>query len=170
MRTHCKNGHPWDEKSSARNGEGYVICKLCKNANERKRKRAKPKKPKVIRTHCMRGHEFTPENVYVRPDGGKRCRTCIDEYRKPPEERGQAFMTRRAVNATLTPLGDILKCPACDSRKKYRLAFRWKCCDCGTHYDEYGTKMHQKTKFTPAPKSGQKALPITIGRGLTQWY
>lgn len=30
------------------------------------------------KTHCKRGHEFTPENTYVRTDypGGRRCRIC----------------------------------------------------------------------------------------------
>jgi hypothetical protein len=28
-------------------------------------------------THCPRGHEFTPENTYLRPDGhGRQCRAC----------------------------------------------------------------------------------------------
>lgn len=28
-------------------------------------------------THCSRGHEFTPENTYIYPDGKSRtCRTC----------------------------------------------------------------------------------------------
>lgn len=28
-------------------------------------------------THCGSGHELTPENVYIRPDGqGKQCRLC----------------------------------------------------------------------------------------------
>lgn len=28
-------------------------------------------------THCKRGHEFTPENTYVKPSSGRReCRTC----------------------------------------------------------------------------------------------
>lgn len=28
------------------------------------------------KTHCKRGHEFTPENTYLFPKGGRRCRTC----------------------------------------------------------------------------------------------
>jgi hypothetical protein len=28
------------------------------------------------KTHCKRGHEFTPENTYVFPSGGRACRTC----------------------------------------------------------------------------------------------
>ncbi|WP_331756166.1 HNH endonuclease (plasmid) [Streptomyces sp. NBC_01590] len=27
-------------------------------------------------THCKSGHEFTPENTYVMPDGHRSCRTC----------------------------------------------------------------------------------------------
>lgn len=30
------------------------------------------------RTRCLNGHEFTPENTYVRPDG-RRCRECQRE-------------------------------------------------------------------------------------------
>lgn len=28
------------------------------------------------RTHCRRGHEFTPENTRVRPGGNRECRAC----------------------------------------------------------------------------------------------
>lgn len=27
-------------------------------------------------THCKRGHEFTPDNSYVKGDGCRRCRAC----------------------------------------------------------------------------------------------
>ena len=30
-----------------------------------------------LKTHCKRGHEYTPENTYVEPGAGhRRCRTC----------------------------------------------------------------------------------------------
>lgn len=28
------------------------------------------------KTHCIHGHEFTPENTHVRPNGHRTCRTC----------------------------------------------------------------------------------------------
>lgn len=27
-------------------------------------------------THCIHGHEFTPDNTYLRPSGGRSCRAC----------------------------------------------------------------------------------------------
>jgi hypothetical protein len=29
------------------------------------------------KTHCKRGHPFTPENTYMSSDGKRRCRACI---------------------------------------------------------------------------------------------
>lgn len=28
------------------------------------------------KTHCRNGHEYTPENTHIRPDGRRRCRAC----------------------------------------------------------------------------------------------
>lgn len=32
--------------------------------------------PNAAKTHCKRGHEFTPENTRLRPSGGRTCRAC----------------------------------------------------------------------------------------------
>jgi hypothetical protein len=35
---------------------------------------------KKERTHCCRGHEYTPENTHIDLDGSRRCRTCAREW------------------------------------------------------------------------------------------
>ncbi|KKM13937.1 hypothetical protein LCGC14_1711220 [marine sediment metagenome] len=38
------------------------------------------KRPRTLKTHCHRGHAYTPENTYFRPDNGYRlCITCGKE-------------------------------------------------------------------------------------------
>jgi len=40
------------------------------------------------KTHCAAGHEYTPENTYVRPGTTHRhCRTCRTEWSKAYQER-----------------------------------------------------------------------------------
>lgn len=31
------------------------------------------------RTHCPRGHPFSGENLYIRPDGARGCKACMRE-------------------------------------------------------------------------------------------
>lgn len=31
-------------------------------------------------THCKRGHEFTPDNTYIRANGHRRCKACNALY------------------------------------------------------------------------------------------
>ena len=67
---HCVNPQHLEPVTTAENasrGEGITA------ANERK-------------THCLRGHEFTPENTYERPEG-RRCRTCRSEQRAARRRR-----------------------------------------------------------------------------------
>lgn len=33
--------------------------------------------PRIPKTHCPLGHEYTPENTYVNPSGGRACRVCL---------------------------------------------------------------------------------------------
>lgn len=43
-------------------------------------RRAAHRNPTVVKnravTHCPKGHEYTPENTYTPPSGGRFCRTC----------------------------------------------------------------------------------------------
>jgi hypothetical protein len=44
-----------------------------------------PTAQNAIKTHCINNHAFTPENTYLRTDGGRQCKTCImarHEHRK----------------------------------------------------------------------------------------
>lgn len=43
------------------------------------------------KTHCVRGHEFTPENTYTNPSRhGRHCRICIREHRAARSVRERA--------------------------------------------------------------------------------
>jgi len=33
-------------------------------------------KERAKQTHCMHGHEFTPSNTYIRPNGSRACNEC----------------------------------------------------------------------------------------------
>jgi len=35
-----------------------------------------PAPRRAAQTHCMHGHEFTPENTYIKPNGCRRCKEC----------------------------------------------------------------------------------------------
>ncbi|GED89332.1 hypothetical protein [Streptomyces sp. 6-11-2] len=47
-----------------------------------------------LRETCAKGHPRTPENVHVRPDGGRTCRVCDRE--RPPRRRPR-------MNSTAAP-------------------------------------------------------------------
>jgi hypothetical protein len=41
----------------------------------------------AIKAHCKQGHEFTPDNTYRKPEGGRSCRTCRVAWRKKSEAK-----------------------------------------------------------------------------------
>ena len=44
----------------------------------------------LVKTHCPQGHEYTDENTYVRPRGGRTCRTCIRAFEKAKGPRNRS--------------------------------------------------------------------------------
>lgn len=46
------------------------------------------------KTHCKRGHEFTDENTYIRPDGGRSCRKCSRLDRELRRATNRAWVER----------------------------------------------------------------------------
>lgn len=53
------------------------------------------------KTHCKRGHEFTPENTMIRQGNKRACRTCKREY-------GRTGYERQAQAKATTPVQGVM--------------------------------------------------------------
>ena len=114
-------GHPRSADNSALNGKKTgVTCRKCKNARQRRtsdtpeyraaavdrwRKRQGGLKGNACarKTHCPKGHGYTPENTYTAPDGRRQCKTCRcaarkTDYAKHRVARLEAMAEWRAAN------------------------------------------------------------------------
>lgn len=88
---------------------GLVVMHICDNPpcirvdhlrlgtvadNNRDRKdKGRSRNGHTDKSHCASGHEFNPENTYVRPSSGQReCRECkrIYDRSRVPRQRGAA--------------------------------------------------------------------------------
>lgn len=72
-RDHCKNGHPFPANGPLRSDAGRR-CLTCEQERSRRRHAGRPTNGE--RTHCRKGHEYTPENTYITTQGSRSCRTC----------------------------------------------------------------------------------------------
>jgi hypothetical protein len=53
---------------------------------------------KAQQTHCIHGHEFTPENTIIKSNGARQCRKCrreFDRKRKRPDGYWKELNRRR---------------------------------------------------------------------------
>ena len=83
QKTQCPKGHPYDETNTLV-FRGKRHCRECMRAYARgykaKRKLEMPPQERVYKTHCVNGHELSPDNVYTDPRNGNRgCKECRRE-------------------------------------------------------------------------------------------
>lgn len=83
-RTHCPQGHPYDEANTLIVRAGSRVCRICAG-------RMGPSW--ASRTHCPRGHAYDDENTYRDPRGHRACRACRRE------KRAEAKQQRAVVDA-----------------------------------------------------------------------
>lgn len=92
----CKRGHPWIPENWV-TYHGRKQCRLCKQitlAAFKKRSADLGYIPKAIlesEEYCRKGHELTPENLYVTKKGKRHCLACQREYQQAyyPIKRSQ---------------------------------------------------------------------------------
>jgi hypothetical protein len=56
---HHRDGNEWNQAPE----NVALLCATCHRQTH-------------LLTHCLRGHEFTPENTYTSPGGVRFCRAC----------------------------------------------------------------------------------------------
>ena len=108
----CRRGHQFTPDNTLTH-HGRRSCRTCDRARKRDWQRKKraldrglpvpeptletPVLPRPgLRTHCPHGHEYTPENTYIRPAAGSRaCRVCrAESHRKhTAAQRGSSDTT-----------------------------------------------------------------------------
>lgn len=88
--TQCKNGHEYLPETT------YVVenlvtggterrCRICLRASFKKYRAKRPRRERLPKTHCGKGHELTPENTIAAVSRGKHyraCRACKLESRR----------------------------------------------------------------------------------------
>lgn len=79
-KTHCPQGHPYDDENTAITRRGGRICRECHRTAVRNKLRLvsgipldAPVGDRPSKTHCKWGHERLPENLYATG----QCRLCV---------------------------------------------------------------------------------------------
>lgn len=80
-KTHCANGHQYDDVNTLILPTGYRECRRCNREKMAARRAAAgglSGSHNARKTHCPQGHPYSGENLYIQPsNGGRICRTCM---------------------------------------------------------------------------------------------
>lgn len=104
-KTHCVHGHEFTPENTLREAPpggspaswAYRRrCKECQLLKSGKGHGLGRGYANASKTHCKRGHEFTPENTYIKPTG-RECRACARIHAKNAWARRAARKAQEAV-------------------------------------------------------------------------
>lgn len=91
--THCIRGHEFTVENTYLDRDGHRSCKICRNTQSRESRRAKaalrPPTPKVVKTHCPKGHPYSGDNLLVH-NGCRSCRECMRQRSAESYQRKKA--------------------------------------------------------------------------------
>ena len=81
-KTHCRNGHEYAGENLliVNNGKSRA-CRICVNKSRKKYRDAHKDKNIICnrdKIKCKYGHGYTESNTYIRKNGSRECRTCIN--------------------------------------------------------------------------------------------
>lgn len=92
-KTHCKNGHEFTPENTIARAAGGRNCRQCArdwHREDARRRRGTPNPTNnADKTHCVNGHEFTPENTYDN-HGHRGCRECRRKAVRESQRRRRA--------------------------------------------------------------------------------
>ncbi len=71
--TACKNGHEYAVFGKVKNGKNET-CAECRRIQYAAKRKGTGH---GTETHCPKGHPYSGDNLYLRPNGGRECRTCV---------------------------------------------------------------------------------------------
>lgn len=140
------------------------------NPTRKQRKLAFPKKPRNVGRgrwmHCLRGHDFTVENTYRKPDGTRQCRKCAKEFSKFSDPQYRKEVKKRFRGKHLIRIRNENRREARTSRTKVKAeilqAYGGKCACCGENRPEFMTIDH-------IYGDGKKDRE-SIGSGVTMYF
>jgi hypothetical protein len=101
-KTHCPQGHPYDEKNTYVSSSGGRQCRTCmkkhgadggaRTALYRERHGLTPSTGKggyqKLRTHCPQGHPYDEKNT-TKEGNRRRCRECVNARRRAGKDRNK---------------------------------------------------------------------------------